>query len=143
MSNVVKFVRNHPKAIVPTKGSKLAAGHDLYSISDVIVDATGRALIDTGIKISLPCETYGRIAPRSGLALKHFIDVGAGVIDQDYRGSIKVLLFNHGSQPFKVKEGDRIAQLIIEKIVQAEMIEVSQLENTSRGDCGFGSSGQK
>jgi dUTP pyrophosphatase len=73
-------------------------------------------LVDTDIAISVPAGTYGRIAPRSGLASKHFIDTGAGVIDADYRGQVKVLLFNHSDKDFEVKEGDRIAQLVLERV---------------------------
>ena len=77
-----------------------------------------KALISTGLQMQIPLGNYGRIAPRSGLAVKHFIDVGAGVIDADYRGEVKVLLFNFGSDSFTVEKGDRIAQLIIEKYTE-------------------------
>ena len=83
----------------------------------------------------------GRIAPRSGLAAKNFIDTGAGVIDADYRGPVKVLLFNHGETDFEVKEGDRIAQLVIERIYTPEVVEVQELEASVRGAGGFGSTG--
>jgi len=83
----------------------------------------------------------GRIAPRSGLASKHFIDTGAGVIDADYRGQVKVLLFNHGASDFEVKEGDRIAQLVLEKICTPDVQEVEELEESVRGAGGFGSTG--
>ena len=80
-------------------------------------------------------------APRSGLALKHFIDVGAGVIDSDYRGEVKVLLFNHGPTDFEVKTGDRIAQIIIEKIAETKLVKIESLTTTNRGEGGFGSTG--
>lgn len=80
-------------------------------------------------------------APRSGLALKHAIDVGAGVIDADYRGPVGVILFNHSDVDFEVKAGDRIAQMILEKIVTPEVIEVEDLDSTLRGEGGFGSTG--
>ena len=83
----------------------------------------------------------GRVAPRSGLASKHFIDTGAGVIDADYRGNIKVLLFNHSDTDFTVNEGDRIAQLIIEKIASIPITKTDTLDETDRGDSGFGSTG--
>lgn len=83
----------------------------------------------------------GRIAPRSGLAAKHFIDTGAGVIDADYRGQVKVLLFNHNDADFAVAEGDRVAQLIIERIYTPEVVEVAELEESVRGAGGFGSTG--
>lgn len=90
-------------------------------------------------------ETFvrsGRLAaPRSGLALKHSIDVGAGVIDADYRGPVGVILFNHSDADFAVKPGDRIAQMIIEVIATPEVAEVEDLDATVRGDGGFGSTG--
>lgn len=83
----------------------------------------------------------GRIAPRSGLASKHFIDTGAGVIDADYRGQVKVLLFNHAETDFEIKEGDRVAQLVLERIYTPEVVEVQELEESVRGAGGFGSTG--
>lgn len=86
-------------------------------------------------------STDGRIAPRSGLASKNFIDTGAGVIDADYRGPVKVLLFNHAETDFAIKEGDRIAQLVLERIYTPEVVEVQELEESVRGAGGFGSTG--
>ena len=97
----------------------------------------------TGLSISFPTGLYARIAPRSGLALKKFIDVGAGVVDSDYRGEVGVVLFNHGDQDFEVKMGDRIAQLILEKIDTPPVEEVQGLDDTVRGSGGFGSTGVK
>jgi dUTP pyrophosphatase len=88
-----------------------------------------------------PTCTDGRIAPRSGLASKHFIDTGAGVIDADYRGQVKVLLFNHNESDFEIKEGDRIAQLVLERIYTPEVVVVEELEESVRGAGGFGSTG--
>ena len=85
--------------------------------------------------------TDGRIAPRSGLASKHFIDTGAGVIDADYRGQVKVLLFNHNEADFEIKEGDRVAQLVLERIATPEVVEVEELAESVRGAGGFGSTG--
>lgn len=100
-----------------------------------------KELVKTDIAIQLPDHCYGRIAPRSGLALHNFIDVGAGVIDKDYKGNICVLLFNHSNFDFEIKRGDRIAQLICEVIVYPELVEIKDLGKSSRGDKGFGSSG--
>ena len=97
----------------------------------------------TGLSISFPAGLYARIAPRSGLALKKFIDIGAGVVDSDYRGEVGVVLFNHGDQDFQVKMGDRIAQLILEKIDTPPVEEVQCLDDTVRGTGGFGSTGVK
>ncbi|CAL8143259.1 unnamed protein product [Orchesella dallaii] len=130
-------------AHVPTKGSKYAAGFDLKSAYEYTVPKRGSCLVKTDIQIKLPEGTYGRVAPRSGLALKNKIDVGAGVIDQDYRGNVGVILFNHGDEDFKIAEGDRVAQLICEKIEYPEIQEVESLDETERGEGGFGSTGVK
>ncbi|CUA76391.1 dUTP pyrophosphatase [Rhizoctonia solani] len=129
------------KAKLPTRGSALAAGYDLYSAEQKVIPARDKALVDTEISIAVPVGTYGRVAPRSGLASKFMIDTGAGVIDADYRGKVFVLLFNHSDKDFQVEEGDRIAQLIIEKIQTPEVMEVQDLEETLRGAGGFGSTG--
>ena len=126
---------------MPIIGSAHAAGYDLHSIEDSIVPARGKALIGTGLAFGIPEGNYGRIAPRSGLAAKHSIDVGAGVIDSDYRGEVKVLLFNFSDTDFKVVEGDRIAQMIITKYTMTALTEVKELDTTVRGDGGFGSTG--
>ncbi|CAG9773335.1 unnamed protein product [Ceutorhynchus assimilis] len=139
--SVLKFTRSSRDAYVPTKGSDQAAGFDLKSIEEVLVPARSKALINTGIKIELPFGCYGRIAARSGLALHHSIDIGAGVIDPDYRGIVQVLLFNHSDKVFRVRKGDRIAQLICEKIYLPELEEVSELQYSQRGENGFGSTG--
>lgn len=132
------------KARVPTKGSVLAAGYDLYSSEDAIIPAQGQGLVSTDISIIVPIGTYGRVAPRSGLAVKHGISTGAGVIDADYRGEVKVVLFNHSTKDFEIKAGDRIAQLVLERIVNADIEEISedQLTATDRGEGGFGSTGK-
>ncbi|OAA49393.1 DeoxyUTP pyrophosphatase, dUTPase subfamily [Metarhizium rileyi] len=129
------------KARLPTRGSAFAAGYDIYAAKDTIVPARGKVLVDTDISIAVPAGTYGRIAPRSGLASKHFIDTGAGVIDADYRGQVKVLLFNHAEADFEIKEGDRVAQLVIERIYTPEVVEVHELQESVRGAGGFGSTG--
>lgn len=100
-------------------------------------------MVKTDIQIEVPFGTYGRVAPRSGLAWKNFIDVGAGVIDQDYRGNVGVILFNHSDVDFDVKKGDRIAQLICESIVYPNVVQSESLTETTRGEGGFGSTGTK
>ncbi|KAF5591797.1 dUTP pyrophosphatase [Fusarium subglutinans] len=129
------------KGRLPTRGSAFAAGYDIYAARDTTIPTRGKALVDTDISMAVPAGTYGRIAPRSGLASKHFIDTGAGVIDADYRGQVKVLLFNHNESDFEVKEGDRIAQLVLERIYTPEVVEVQELEESVRGAGGFGSTG--
>lgn len=128
-------------ATVPSRGSKLAAGYDLYSAYDYVLKAKGKEMVKTDLQIALPSGCYGRVAPRSGLAWKHSIDVGAGVIDEDYRGPLNVILFNFADQDFEIKRGDRIAQLICEKIEQTEIQEAESLDDTDRGSNGFGSTG--
>lgn len=137
----VKLLNNDAKT--PIKGSRFSAGLDLFSSEDFKIDPWDRRLISTGISIELPEGTYGRIAPRSGLAVKNGIQVGAGVIDRDYRGEIKVLLFNLSNEEFQGKKGDRIAQLILEKIEEVKAPDiVTVLSDSDRADKGFGSSGQ-
>ncbi|XP_018333265.1 deoxyuridine 5'-triphosphate nucleotidohydrolase, mitochondrial isoform X3 [Agrilus planipennis] len=141
---ILKYLRVIPEASAPSKESTKAAGFDLRSAYDYVVPPQGKEIIDTGLKIQLPEGCYGRIAPRSGLAAKNFIDVGAGVVDEDYRGILKVVLFNHSQIPFSVKKGDRIAQLICERIYYPELEEVqelSELSKTKRGEGGLGSTG--
>ena len=106
-----------------------------------MVPARGKALIGTGLAFAIPTGNYGRIAPRSGLAAKNSIDVGAGVIDSDYRGEVKVLLFNLSDVDFTINEGDRCAQMIIEKYTMTQLEEVQDLSDTARGEGGFGSTG--
>ncbi|XP_038207213.1 deoxyuridine 5'-triphosphate nucleotidohydrolase [Zerene cesonia] len=139
----LRFTRLTENAFPPVKGSEKAAGYDLKSAYDYIVPARGKELVKTDLQIELPSECYGRVAPRSGLAVKNFIDVGAGVIDEDYRGNVGVVLFNHSDQDFIVKKGDRIAQLICERIYYPKLEEVGVLSETNRGDGGFGSTGTK
>lgn len=139
--SVLKFAKLSKNAYAPTRGSNKAAGYDLYSAYDYVVSPRGKALCMTDIQVHVPEGCYGRIAPRSGLAVKHFIDVGAGVIDEDYRGNVGVVLFNFGGQEFKVNKGDRIAQLICERITYPKLEEVEALDETARGDGGFGSTG--
>jgi dUTP pyrophosphatase len=128
-------------AIIPTRGSGGAVGYDLYSTDEVVIPPTHRALIGTGVAIVLPPGVYGRVAPRSGLAVKHGIQVGAGVVDPDYTGEVKVVLFNHGDKDFEVKRGERVAQLVLERCETPDVEEIGLLEETERGAGGFGSTG--
>jgi len=136
----VRVKKLSAEARVSMKGTARAAGHDLYANEETEVPARGLAIVGTGIAIGLPHDTYGRIAPRCSLAVKHRLMTNAGVIDSDYRGEVKVVIANLGDQPYRVKKGDRIAQLIIEKFDNRELQEVTQLDDTERGDQGFGSS---
>lgn len=128
-------------ARLPTRGSGGAVGYDLHAHEDVTIGRGQRALVGTGIAVVLPVGTYGRVAPRSGLAVKHGVNVGAGVVDPDYTGEVKVLLFNHGVDAFEVKRGDRVAQLILERCETPDVEEVGVIAETARGAGGFGSTG--
>ena len=140
---MLKVQKLNNNAALPKRSTDGAAGYDLCASQNCTIPAKGKGLVKTGLSLSFPSGLYARIAPRSGLALKKFIDVGAGVVDADYRGEVGVVLFNHGDQDFEVKMGDRIAQLILEKISTPEVEEVSALEDTVRGTGGFGSTGVK
>lgn len=130
-----------PEASLPVRGSEHAAGFDLAAAESVSVPAKGKAIVKTGLSVAIPAGTYARLAPRSGLAAKRMIHVGAGVVDADYRGEVGVVLFNHGPEPFEVAVGDRVAQLILEKIAMLACEEVDSLDCTTRGAGGFGSTG--
>ena len=119
-------------ARIPTRGSLQAAGYDLYSAEHKTIQARGRALVDTQLVIAVPLGTYGRVAPRSGLASKFSIDVSAGVVDADYRGVVFVLLINHSDHDFEVRSGNRIAQLVLERVSTPPVIEVWDLADHPR-----------
>ena len=138
---VVYVKRMTVNAKLPEKGMSRSVGYDLAAVQSVVVPAHGKCLMKIGLALALPPDCYGRIAPRSGLALKRFIDVGAGVIDSNYRGEIGVMLFNFGEEDFVVNMGARIAQLIFEKIKTPKIKEFDSLEGSGRGDQGYGSMG--
>lgn len=135
-------------ATIPTRATSSDAGYDLYSIEDGTVPAGGRKVVGTGISIAIPESRnifapsyYGRVAPRSGLAVKKGIDVLAGVIDAGYRGEVGVVLQNLSDEDFLYKKGDRIAQLILEQCNTIGWVELDELEDSQRSDGGFGSTG--
>jgi len=136
----MKVNRLSEHALLPTYGSEYAAGLDLYSPIETVIPPQTRVLVKLDISIELPVQTFGHILPRSGLALKNGIHIGAGVVDQDYRGNVGVLLFNLGAEPFIIKKGERIAQMVIKRYESVE-IEEGQIGNTGRGAGGFGSTG--
>lgn len=135
-------------AIIPPKGSSHSAGYDLYSIENYTLKPLERKLFKTGLSLAIPQGMYGRIAPRSGLAFKNGIDVMAGVIDEDYRGELGVVLINLGQEEIHlplVKDGKDvpIAQIIFEFYNNVNFKVVDNLEETQRGEGGFGSSDKK
>ena len=138
------FEKLHKDAQIPKRGSRFSAGVDLCSVEDIIrIKPNNRHVVKTGLAVRIPVDSYARIAPRSGLAVKNGIGVGAGVVDADYRGEIGIVLFNHGHEDFVVSKGDRIAQLIVEKIYSDLTIIEGDVQNntTKRGSGGFGSTG--
>ena len=135
------FEKISANAKTPVRGSLDAAGFDLFSAEEVTIPPGARACVKTDLKFAIPPGSYGRVAPRSGLAAKKSVDVGAGVVDADFRGNVQVLLLNFSDGDFKVVRGDRIAQLIIEKIRVVELREVETLPATDRGAGSFGSTG--
>lgn len=131
-------------AIVPTYAKPGDAGADLYSISDLVLPPGERSLVRTGIAIALPNGYVGLVHPRSGLGLKNGISVinTPGTIDAGYRGEIGVVLINHDlHESFQVKKGDRIAQLVIQKVENAQFKMVDQLPDSERSTGGYGSTG--
>nr|QHN73860.1 dUTPase [Spodoptera litura nucleopolyhedrovirus]UQV25542.1 dUTP pyrophosphatase [Spodoptera litura nucleopolyhedrovirus]WML75080.1 deoxyuridine 5'-triphosphate nucleotidohydrolase [Spodoptera littoralis nucleopolyhedrovirus]WOC30875.1 Deoxyuridine 5'-triphosphate nucleotidohydrolase [Spodoptera litura nucleopolyhedrovirus] len=137
----LKYLKLSEHAYEPTYGSDGAAGLDLKSAHDYIIKSNSRAVIKTDLAICIPKDCYARIAPRSGLSVKHSIDVGAGVIDHDYRGNVGIVLINNGEFNFVINRGDRVAQLICERIYRCVPVAVESLDGTIRGDGGFGSTG--
>ncbi len=140
--NPIKIVLCHPDAKLPSdQGMERNAGYDLYACSNTVIRSKTHGLVSTGIKIQLPADKYGRIAPRSGLAYKHGIDVYAGVIDANYVDEVGVILYNSGDKDFYVQKGDRIAQLIIENYYKPGFEVASHLDTTDRIG-GFESTGR-
>lgn len=134
---------NHECAQLPTSGSAQSVGLDLYACECVVIPPYTTALVNTGISIKMPRGVYGRVAPRSGLSVKHSLMVNAGVIDADYRGDVKVCLHNLSNMEFKVEIGMRVAQLILEQaIFPVNVKAVETLDETERGEGGFGSTGK-
>jgi len=136
---IIKVKTTSPKSKMPIKGSEHAAGYDLFSIDEpVLLQHSERKLFKTGIHIQIPHGYYGRIAPRSGLALKQGIDVMAGVIDSDYTGELGIILINLNQMPVTIDTSKPIAQIIIEKHYDATLQMVDELNETTRGTGGFG-----
>jgi dUTP pyrophosphatase len=138
---VLSFKRLDPRAILPTRGSSLSAGLDIYSIEDLAIEPKQRAVVRTGLAVAIPEGYYGRLAPRSGLATQIGLDTLAGVIDADYRGEIGCLLYNAGDEAIQLPARSKICQLIIEKIITPIAVWADEISDTDRGSGGFGSTG--
>jgi dUTP pyrophosphatase len=139
---MLKVQRLTKTAQLPKRQHKGDAGYDLSSDEDIVIYPGEWKLVSTGIAFTVPNGTYGRIAPRSGFSYKKGTMIGAGVVDEAYCGEVKVLVFNLSKVEINIKQGDRIAQLILEKIETPEVIEVESLKETERGSGGFGSTGK-
>lgn len=138
---LLSFKRLDSKAVLPERGSSSAAGLDICSIEDVSIEPKQRALVRTGLAVAIPEGYYGRVAPRSGLATQKGLDVLAGVIDADYRGEIRCLLYNTGDEPIHLPAQSKICQLIIEKVITPAAVWSDEISETDRGSGGFGSTG--
>ena len=128
---------------LPKYATPGAAGMDVLSAEDVVLEPGMRHAVATGLALAIPDGFEVQVRPRSGLALKHGISVPntPGTIDSDYRGELKVILINFGSEPFAIHRGDRVAQLVLAPVTRASWVQVSELDDTQRGEGGFGSTG--
>lgn len=139
------FKRIHPQATLPAYAHASDAGMDIRSVAEVVLPARGRALVPTGLVMLLPPGYEAQVRPRSGLALKNGITVlnAPGTLDAGFRGEIGVVLFNTTEVDYIVHIGDRIAQLVIAPVTQVEPVEANEIDETTRGAGGFGSTGKK
>lgn len=128
---------------LPVYATPGAAGMDVVSAEDVVIVPGGRHAVATGLAMAIPHGFEIQVRPRSGLALKHGISVpnSPGTIDSDYRGELKVILINHGPAAFEIRRGDRVAQLVLAPVTRATWLETDALDETVRGEGGFGSTG--
>ena len=141
----LRFKRIHPDAVLPAYAHPSDAGMDVRSVADIVIPRGGRALVPTGLVAMIPPMHEIQVRPRSGLALKHGITVlnTPGTIDAGYRGEVGVILINAGEKDFTIARGDRIAQMVVQKLADIELVAAEQLSDTSRGTGGFGSTGVK
>lgn len=131
-----------PGGRLPAYGSAAAAGADLCASEAVVLEPGARAAVPTALRVAIPPGHVGLVWPRSGLAVRHGIDTLAGVIDSDYRGEVRVVLVNHGTEPFAIAPGDRVAQLLLQRVERAAFVASPNLDETARGEGGFGSTGR-
>ena len=142
---LIKIKKTNPAAQLPRYMTSLSAGMDVCAEPEepILLSPGDRCLIPTGIAVAIPEGFEIQVRPRSGLAINHGISLvnTPGTIDADYRGEIKIIMINHGKEVFTIKAGDRIAQLVVAPVVQAQLIEVADLDDTKRGSGGFGHTG--
>ena len=137
----IKIKKLNPEAIIPSYAHPGDAGLDLYSVEDLVLNPGERATIATGLAIELPEGYVSLIWDKSGLASKNGIKTMGGVIEHTYRGEYKIIMFNSSKEKFEIKKCQKIAQLLVQPIITVEIEEVSELNDTSRGTGGFGSTG--
>jgi dUTP pyrophosphatase len=139
----IKVKKIREDAIIPVYAHEGDAGMDLFSVEKYLLKPMERCLVSTGVKFEIPLGYEIQIRPRSGLALKKGISMpnSPGTIDSGYRGEIEVIIINHGNEDFEINPGDRIAQIILNKVENIEIEEADELEGSSRGEGGFGSTG--
>ncbi len=140
---LVKRLHGNDDLPLPVYATEGAAGMDVVSAEDVTLPAGGRHAVATGLAVAIPHGFEIQVRPRSGLALKHGVTVAnaPGTIDSDYRGEVKVILINLGQEPFAIRRGDRVAQLVLAPVTRGSWLEVEELDDTARGEGGFGSTG--
>lgn len=140
---LVKRLPHSEGLSLPAYATDGAAGMDVLAAEDVMLEPGGRHAVATGLAMAIPPGYEIQVRPRSGLALKHGISLPntPGTIDSDYRGELKIIMINHGEVGFSIHRGDRIAQLVLAPVVRASWLEVDRLEETARGEGGFGSTG--
>ena len=138
----VKFKKIHPDAVTPKYAHKGDAGMDLYAVENYVLKPGEQQVIKTGLQMEIPENYFGSIKDKSGLAADHAIHTLAGVVDPTYRGEIGVVLINLGKEEFKINKGYKIAQMVIQPFQSADIEEVCELSETSRGEKGFGSTGK-
>ena len=142
MEAPLRFLRLRPDVQPPARATPNAAGFDIRTVEDVLLAPGARVCVCTGLQVEIPSGHYGRLASRSGLATSMGLAVGGGVVDRDFTGEIRVLLFNFSNSPIRLRNGDRIAQLILEKISEVGAVEVHSMDRTTvRGSGSFGSTG--
>ncbi|AOR77119.1 MULTISPECIES: dUTP diphosphatase [Sphingomonadaceae] len=140
---MVKVLPHGQGLDLPVYATEGAAGMDVVSAEDVTIPSGGRHAVATGLSVAIPVGYEIQVRPRSGLALKHGISVpnSPGTVDSDYRGEVKVILINHGAEGFDIRRGDRVAQLVLAPVTRASWVAVEELDETARGEGGFGSTG--
>ena len=144
MKKMVKFKKLNPDAILPDYAHVGDAGMDLYSVDDLVIEPLTWKLVKTGLACELPQGTEGQVRSKSGIALKNgvFVLNTPGTVDENYRGEIGVILYNlNTKEPFVIKKGQKIAQYVIANVEYVDTIEVETLDETDRGEGGFGSTG--